>query len=306
MNPSSDFMVVADGGATKCAMALYSVADGKRLAETVQGPASLSLESGRAWLSIESGLRALSVRAGLGSDWQPDLLVMGLAGSERTARLDAFTRQIKHCRRYLVYSDGLAQYVGATGGAAGICLSVGTGSVVYWRTNDGALCHGGGWGFPAGDEASGAWLGLSLLTRYAQDRDKAKASDAAWPTATGVHGSLYTSLETLIGHEVADIQQWTTEKNATRLATLAPLIEQAMSAGDPVATDLVNRGTNECIRLIDLAPATLPIYLAGSVAPYYHTRLHAHYGRRLKSAVGDAMSGLYRLGCQHSEHAITR
>ena len=306
MNPSSHFMVVADGGATKCAMALYSVVDAKRLAETVQGPASLSLETGSAWQSIESGLRALSASAGFAPDWQPDLLVIGLAGSQRTSRLEAFTGQIRHCRRYLVYSDGLAQYVGATGGVAGICLSVGTGSVMYWRTNDGTLCHAGGWGFPAGDEASGAWLGLSLLRRYAQDRDKAKSSGASWLAATGVYSPLYTSLEAVIGHEVSDIQQWTTEKNATRLASLAPLIDQAMAENDPVATDLVSRGANECIRLIDLAPATLPIYLAGSVASYYQTRLQHHYGHRIKPVVGDAMSGLYRLGCQHSEDAITR
>lgn len=297
-------MIVADGGASKCAMALYSVPEGKRLAQTVQAPASLSLDVSAAWHAIEQGIRELANELGFPADWQPDLLVMGLAGSLRESRIQAFIGEIRHCRRYLIYTDGQAQFAGATGNTAGVCLSVGTGSVVYWMTSEGVLCHAGGWGFPAGDEASGAWLGLGLIKCYIRDWDTRSKSNHTSTESQASSRSLYHELEAVIGSELSDVQQWSTQKNPTRLATLAPLIQQAAAQHDEVAQALIEAGAEECARLINLAPNTLPIYLTGSVVTYYETRLRQRYGRRIQPIVGDALQGLFQLGIDNQRNAI--
>lgn len=304
MTSSLKYMVVADGGASKCAMALYAVADGTRLAETVQGPASLSLDVSEAWHAIEKGIRELASELGFPTDWQPDLLVMGLAGSLRESRIKAFTGEIRHCRRYLIFTDGQAQYMGATGGNSGVCLSVGTGSVVYWMNGRGVLAHAGGWGFPAGDEASGAWLGLCLIKRYINDRDYHSTVASSEYVAAPSGQILYRALENTIGVEVTDVQQWSTQKNPTRLATLAPLVQTAAENNDPIANELLDHGAQECMNLINLAPANLPVYLAGSVVAYYHSRLIQCYGDRIRPVVGDAVSGLFHLGFTHQAEAI--
>ena len=48
--------------------------------------------------------------------------------------------------------------------------SLGTGSVGEIKLADGRHVEVGGWGFPAGDEASGAWMGLRAINHVQQVR----------------------------------------------------------------------------------------------------------------------------------------
>jgi len=110
-------------------------------------------------------------------------------------------------------SDGHAQLLGATGGNAGICLAVGTGSVMHWLGADGQAGMAGGWGYPVGDEGSGAWLGMKAIQHYIWHIDGRRR-----------RSSLIEAISGRVGTSVAQIQQWSTESQSSVLAQLAPMV----------------------------------------------------------------------------------
>jgi len=281
--------VVADGGATRCRLAAFD-ATGRRLAEAmVDSPASLTSGESSAWASLRGGIRLLGKALGKPDPaWMPTLLVFGLAGSlqdERRARFLALVAQdagpATRCR---LVTDGHAQLLGASGGRPGICLAVGTGSVVHWLDADGTSGMAGGWGFPVGDEASGAWLGARLLQHYVWYRD----GEAQGSPLMGL-------LDERTGANVSAIQRLTTESRSTVQAALAPLVIEAAALGDVLASSLLDEGVDWCVRLIARAPAGLPVHLVGGLADAYAPRLAARLDARLAPPRGDALNGLFML-----------
>ncbi len=68
-------------------------------------------------------------------------------------------------------SDAYTALIGAFEGGPGALLVIGTGSVGCVLDRDGSSRQLGGWGFPAGDGGSGAWIGLRLLGAWLEFRD---------------------------------------------------------------------------------------------------------------------------------------
>lgn len=306
-------LVAVDGGASRCRLAAFD-ARGARTAEVVlDAHASLSLGEAEAWANLRAGLARLAAtlerriegapsEAAQGgarpSGWLPAVLALGLAGAlreERRARLldligadharAVAAGRVSPARpRCHVVTDGHAQLVGATGGEPGICLAVGTGSVVHWRARDGRFGMAGGWGFPVGDEGSGAWLGLRLLQRHLWHRDGERSASP-----------LMDALAARVGDAVSALQGWTTTARSSAFATLAPLIVDAAENGDALALSLLDEGAGHLARLIALAPRDLPIVLAGGLGEVYRPRLVARFAGRFVEARGDALDGLWRI-----------
>jgi glucosamine kinase len=53
--------------------------------------------------------------------------------------------------------------LGAHGGGPGAIVAAGTGSIDEALRHDGEHVSVGGWGYPVGDEGSGAWLGMCAM-----------------------------------------------------------------------------------------------------------------------------------------------
>jgi N-acetylglucosamine kinase-like BadF-type ATPase len=70
-----------------------------------------------------------------------------------------------------VVPDLVAAWAGATGGAAGIVLAVGTGAVAYGRDLYGREARAGGWGHLFGDEGGGFWIGREVLRAVSRSLD---------------------------------------------------------------------------------------------------------------------------------------
>ncbi len=280
-------IVAVDGGASRCRMVMFS-AQGEMLARVVvDDHASLSMGVHAAWQHIEQGLVSLRSEMGYAADWLPSVLSMGLAGSLRTRERAEFLSLVPDSIHVHLCTDGLAQLYGASAGAPAICLAVGTGSVVHWLAEDGTNSMAGGWGFPAGDQGSGAWLGLRalqhLITCYDQDK---------------LGGELYTSVQQLTGTSISEIQSWTTQARSSAVAQLAPLVFDAATSGDSVAQALLLEAADHCMRLIDCAPESLPVFVVGGVGEQLVPMLKLRLGKRLQESRGDALWGLMHLATQ--------
>lgn len=277
-------VITVDGGGSSCRLAAFN--DDGRVIERVKidQHASLALDVDGAWQHIAQGIEVLRQRLHQHAAWQPDKLMMGLAGSLPEHKRGALLRHVPSGVLAEVVTDGQAQLTGASGGTPAVCLAVGTGSVVHWLGRDGVTGMAGGWGFPAGDQGSGAWLGMRLIQCYVQHRD-GKALDS----------SLIPGLEKTLGTTVADIQQWTTQKQSTVVATLAPRIFEHARAGDELALALMNEAIEQCVCLVAFAPEALPVYVTGGIGEQLLAGLKERLAGRVATAQGDALHGLWLL-----------
>lgn len=280
-------MVAVDGGGSRCRLAAM-LSDGSIVAHiTVEQPASLSASVEGAWIHIQSGLESLRRQLGLAADWWPDLLAMGLAGSLRVNRRQAFLALIPSRITTILVTDGAAQLAGTHAGEPGACLAVGTGSVLHWKDHEGQAGMAGGWGYPAGDQGSGAWLGMRALQHY-----------IAYLDGVENHSLLIEALQEIVGDDISDIQAWTTQVQASVMAQLAPQVFKSAEAGDPVSVALIEQAVQCCLQLLNCAPQELPVCVVGGVGEQLKCKLSDHLGSRLRSSKGDALQGLFLMARQ--------
>lgn len=277
-------IVTVDGGGSSCRVAAFDQAGQTLASVVVDGHASLSRGVVQAWQNIDAGLQQLRVELQYATDWLPDRLMMGLAGSLQEARRQEFLVQIPESLQRTLVTDGHAQLLGAGAGQPGICLAIGTGSVLHWLDDQGEKGMVGGWGFPMGDEASGAWLGMRLVQHYLWHVDGRRQS-----------GSLIEALTEHLGTSVSQIQQWSTQTQSGVLATLAPMVFEHAAAGDALALSLLDEGVGHAVALLALAPENLPVYVVGGIGERLQDRLATRLGDRLQPAAGNALQGLWQL-----------
>ncbi len=165
----------------------------------------------------------------------------GREGAVETALEDAFG----DAAALLVASDAEVARVGALGGADGVLVVAGTGSIAV-GSFDGLPVRVGGWGWPVGDEGSGAWLGreaVGLVLRRHDGRDPAgPLLDAAVCEALAVD-----SPEAIAGALAASRDQ------RRLLARAAPAAVSSARGGDGGAQALVARAASELARLANRA-----------------------------------------------------
>ena len=276
-------IVAVDGGGSRCRLAAFDEF-GRPLARAiVDGHASLSRSPEQAWKNIEAGLAQLQRHLRRGPGWLPDRLMMGLAGSLQETRREHFLAQLPKTLAHTLVTDGHAQLLGASAGRPGVCLAMGTGSVVHWLDDQGKNGMAGGWGFPVGDEGSGAWLGMRLVQIYLWHVDGRRQ-----------HGSLIDALSERLGSHVSDIQQWSTQTQAGVLAQLAPLAFEHAEGGDALAISLIDECVTQACALLSLAPQQLPVHVVGGIGERLKDQLAARLGERLHKARGDALQGLWQ------------
>jgi N-acetylglucosamine kinase-like BadF-type ATPase len=101
-----------------------------------------------------------------------DVLVIGSRGIWTPAERRALARRLaRTARRVEVLSDAQLAHLGALGGAPGVLILAGTGSIVIGRDAQGRWGRAGGFGPLLGDEGSGFWLGRAWLRATSQGED---------------------------------------------------------------------------------------------------------------------------------------
>lgn len=150
----------------------------------------------------------------------------------------------------LVASDAEAARLGALGGADGVLVVAGTGSIAVASFN-GRAVRVGGWGWPVGDEGSGSWLGREAVGTALRQHDGRE------PRSPLLSDAVCRSLDAASPEDIVSMLARTQDQRRL-LARAAPAVFEAASAGDPAALALVDRAAGELALLADVAAAGHP------------------------------------------------
>lgn len=286
---STLYLVGVDGGGTGTRVVLGN-AQGVELAQASSGPSGLGLGIGLAWQAIEAGCRDAFAAANHPLDWSRCVLGCGLAGVNNRDWLAAFRAQATQVAALAVESDAYTTLLGAHGGAPGVVVALGTGSIAAVLDEAGACRMAGGYGFPSGDEAGGAWLGLHAIG-YAQHALDGRAPADAFAAAL---------LEKVGAHDRDSLIVWLCEANQTAYARLAPIV--LAHRAHPFAASLLAQAGEEIGKLIAaLDPSgSLPVALSGGLAGPLAQWVPKAFGMRLRAPFADSARGALRLAQQEA------
>jgi len=288
MNPN-EYLVGVDGGGTGTRVVLAD-ANGVELARATSGPSGLGLGIGQAWAAIEAACSQAFHIAGEPFRWESCALGCGLAGVNHSGWLAEFYASAPDVRALTVESDATTTLLGAHGGEPGVIVALGTGSIAAALSAHGEVRIAGGYGFPSGDEASGAWLGLRAIVHLQQVLD-GRAEPDDWSGAllecTGV-----TDRDGLV--------VWLSASNQTGYAALAPTL--FAHRHHPVAAGLLGEAGREIDKMVAaLDPGgTLPVALCGGLASPLEPFVPASLQGRLRAPFADSASGALRLARRSS------
>jgi glucosamine kinase len=284
------YAIGIDGGGTSTRARLCRL-DGTRLGEGRAGPSGLLQGTEQAWQNIERAIGQAALAAGLERaqlGGHNTVLGLGLAGANEASLRQHFLRANRLFPQVRLESDAFVALLGAHAGQPGAIVIAGTGSVGHALLADGRRAIAGGWGFPSGDEGSGAWLGLRAVNLAQRALDGRHPPSALARSVLGAAGGSHASL-----------LAWSCQAGQAEFASLAPLVFDC-APGDRYAAALLRRAV---AAIAGIAHALdrgerLPLTLLGSVGQRLAGQLPERLRRRLVAPRGDAMDGALAL-CFH-------
>lgn len=284
-----EFLIGVDGGGSGTRVRLAR-ADGQLLGEGQAGPSGLLHGIKNAWSAVEEAISRAFEAAGLPQAPRERIAVgLGLAGVHNKQWAANFVAANPGYAAVALETDAFTTVLGAHEGQPGAIIALGTGSVGEILHADGSRCEVGGWGFPAGDEASGAWIGLKAINHIQQVLDGR------------VPGSAFAdAVVEACGGNRERIQVWLANASQTAYAQLARLVLQHADSNATAQGILVEAGQQVALIAHGLdASATLPIALCGGLGEPMRAYLPPALLQRIVPPKGDSASGGLRLIQQH-------
>ena len=284
LTPEVQWFAAVDGGGSRTRVRVWN-REGVLHGGAEAGPSGLGQGSAQAWKHIGEALAAVADAVGEPIPASQLALALGLAGVNNADWRGAFLATNPGYAMLDLYSDAETALAGAHGGGPGILLIAGTGSIAMARADDGTIHSVGGWGFPVGDEGSGAALGLQAMRLTQQAIDGRR-----------VASPLTNAVRSATGSDAVAILDWCGRSNQFHYATLAPLVF-AHADADARAAELLSDAVfalQAMVAAVD-PTGTLPLAIAGSVAQQLVPRLPPPLAARLASARGDALDGAFTL-----------
>ncbi|MCZ8112575.1 MAG: ATPase [Rubrivivax sp.] len=297
MHAARPWRAVVDGGGSHTRAALFAPDGREPVGRGLANGSNLSHGVEPAWWHIAQALEQALQAAGRPCDMRDLALGLGLAGADEPAQARRFIDTAPAVAGLHLWTDGEIALQGAFGTSPGLLLLAGTGSACIARSADGRIGQVGGYGFPSGDEGSGAWLGRRALG-HAQ-----RAADGIEPA--GVLSRAVWSLVVQTARAAADgadatpvpaLRAFSATLDQRRCALLAPLVFD--SAGDdPWAERLLQDASAALLGLVKAADptSTRPVALHGSVALRLSPRLLPMLEGRLRPPQRDALDGALQL-----------
>jgi glucosamine kinase len=284
-----DYLIGVDGGGTGTRVRVANAADGLTFAQGTGGPSGLGLGIGPAWSAVHAAI-AQAFGAARMTPPAPERLAigLGLAGVHNRQWAQAFVAADPGFAALVLETDAFTTLMGAHGGAPGKIVAIGTGSVGEALYADGARREVGGWGFPAGDEAGGAWIGLRAIGHAQQALDGRRARDAFADAVIDACGGCRET-----------IQAWLGTATQTQYASLAPLVLRY--ADNAVAHGILQAAGAEVAaiaRALD-QDAALPLALCGSLGAALRAWLPPRLAAHAQAPLSDSADGALRLIRRH-------
>ncbi|NEO86390.1 MAG: hypothetical protein F6J87_19350 [Spirulina sp. SIO3F2] len=276
-----------DGGATKT-IARVEDGHGQLIGLGRSGSANIRWDAAGAWESIQGAIaEALNQGEIAWDDSQYQWYCgAGLAGTQVPEACEHFL-QIQHpCNRFAglkLHSDGYISCLGAHGGQDGAVIAIGTGVVAYQIEGE-TVTRVSGWGFPQGDEGSGAWLGLQAIRQTFQWQD---GRDEGSPLTTAI-------LDRFEG-DFTRFMVWANDATSKDFAAIAPIVINQAQAQEPRAVALMQQAAQEIDKiwsaLVSKQRQPLNCSLLGGIAPALEPWLGESLRSRLVPAQQDAAQG---------------
>jgi glucosamine kinase len=288
-----EYLIGVDGGGTGTRVRLAQ-ANGAELAQATSGPSGLAHGIANAWSSVNDAVS--KAFASIGQQQAPigsSAIGLGLAGVHNKQWAAQFVAANPGYAALALDNDGITTLLGAHQGRPGTIVAIGTGSVGEALLPNGEQREVGGWGFPAGDEASGGWMGLRAVTHIQQVLDGRQ------------HGSPFAdAVVTACGGNRDAIQLWLGNATQTTFARLARIVIEH-GASDPVARAILEDAGREVAAIANaLDPSCeLPLALCGGLGELLRAWLPPALLARVVAPQGDSASGALRMIEQHLKKA---
>ena len=281
-----EFLIGVDGGGSGT-RALLAHAQGRAvLGHGEAGPSALGQGIAQAWRHVELAIRRAFRNADIETPpWQRCAVVAALSGVSNPPWRDAFLAADPGFARLEAETDSFAMLLGALGGRPGSIVAAGTGSIGEVLRPDGTRCTVGGWGFPVGDEGSGAWLGL-----HAGRQAQCALDGRVKP------GPLVRYVFSHCGRHRDALQAWCDHAGQFEFAQLAPAVFEYETV-DAFAAQLLDRAAAsiESIAWALDPKGLLPVALAGSIGQRLAPRLTPELRERLVPAADGPAAGALML-----------
>ncbi len=286
-----EYFIGVDGGGTGTRVRL-ATADGVELAQGQGGPSALAHGIANAWSQIDAAIAMAFAHAGIARAPAGAIAIgLGLAGVHNKLWASQFVAANPGFAAIRLETDAFTTLMGAHGGKPGAIVAIGTGSVGQALLADGTQREVGGWGFPAGDEASGGWLGLRAVNHIEQVLDGRKSAS---PFAQAVIDAC--------GGARDPIQLWLGQATQTSYAQLAPIVIAHGASDDTARGFLLAAGAEVAAIAHALDPSgTLPLALCGGLGAPLRGYLPPALLARSVAPEGDAASGALRMIAAHAD-----
>ncbi len=280
-----EYLIGVDGGGTGTRVRLAR-ADGAELSQGLSGPSGLALGIGEAWSAIDDAVaKAFSVIGVASPAIGSAAIGLGLAGVHNRQWAMQFEQANPGYAALRLETDGFTTLMGAHQGKPGTIVAIGTGSVGQALLADGTEREVGGWGFPAGDEASGGWIGLRAINYVEQVLDGRKPASA-----------FAEALMSICGKERNAVQVWLASASQTSYAQLAPTVIAHAGSNSIARGFLVEAGLEVASIARTLDPSgLLPLALCGGLGAPLREYLPAELLARSVTPHGDAACGALRM-----------
>ncbi|MBI6629772.1 BadF/BadG/BcrA/BcrD ATPase family protein [Pontibaca salina] len=277
---TDQLLIGVDGGGSGCRVALAD-GQGRVLAQAEGGPANISGDSGLAVANIRAALDQAAQNAGVAGDvLRRAHAHMGLAGvkSPEDAAQIAARFDFARC---IVTEDRPTVLAGALAGEDGVVLAIGTGSFIARAQGD-RTRFVGGWGFVAGDQASGAWLGRGALEQTLLAADGLRA-----------HTALTRALLKRFDGDPLAIMRMSLDAPPADFAALAPDVVAAALEGDTMGRQLMEQGADYICRAMTALGREdeQAVCAFGGIAEHYAEFLPAPVRACLIEPKGNALDG---------------
>lgn len=235
-----------DGGGTKTAFCLITE-DGEVTAQ-VRAPSTAYFSAGIELVGhvLRDGVAAICAEAGT----TPDRIRSAFFGlptygeaSGDIPTLNAAARDALGHDRFTCGNDMVCSWAGSLGGADGINVVSGTGSICYGEY-EGKSVRAGGWSELFGDEGSAYWIAARGLGSFS------KMSDGRLPIGP-LHGLIREHLALADDLDLIDIvlNRWHGDRG--EIAALSTVVVEAADRGDPHAGSILADAARELAETVD-------------------------------------------------------
>ena len=289
-----DYVIGVDGGGTGTRVVI-ATSDGRELARGAAGPSALRYGADAAWAAILQALTQAFSSLGLPVPALADMAIgLGLAGVHNAQWATQFVEKNPGFGMIMLETDARTTLLGAHQGRPGGIVAIGTGSVGEAMLEDGSRREVGGWGFPCGDEAGGAWLGLravNVMQHVLDGRCQPGRFATAIMRACG-------GVDSDNSHD--GIFAWLAAADQSHYAQLAPIVV-AWGKRDAMAGRILQQAGLEIAKIaLALDPTeSIPIALCGGLAEAMTPYVPEDLQQRLVMPVTDSVGGALILIVEH-------